>query len=111
MARLGAPADQVTFQTDLGVRLPIPRVNLHVKGALFGGFSVGNESAPEPDDRFSMAVGSVYSFNAASILKLNVGLLAMPWRGLLVEIGYGRWLWGQSARRYDELFAAVGWNF
>src|SRR6202030_769041 len=69
--REGAPADQVPVLADLGYPLPF----LHSYGKLAASYyrSLGNDSAPQPDDRFG--VSATNNFNNASFLRLALSVL------------------------------------
>jgi hypothetical protein len=107
--REGAPADQVPVLFDLGYPLPF----LHSYGKFAASYyrSLGNDSTPQPDDRFGASATN--NFNNASYLRLALSVL-VPFgrRGeYFVEAGYGQWVWGISARRYREPFIAVDRRF
>lgn len=106
--REGAPADQVFAVSDVGYPLGFARS--HVKLAGVGQWSVGSDSPPQPDDRFRGRAG--YNFNKASYAKLYAAWLVPLGRsGWAAEIGYGRWVWGRSARRYNEPYVSIGRSF
>lgn len=106
--REGAPADQVPVTAELGY--PLPWWGMAAKGSVVYVRSLGNDSTPEPDDRFG--VSATNNFNDASMLKAGVSLIVpLKKRGLDFEIGYNQWLWGISARRYREPFLSLGYQF
>ena len=73
--------------------------------------SMGNDSPRQPDDRFGSRPD--FNFNDASMMRAGVGLIApLDSQGLwTVEAGYNQWLWGESARQYDEPYLSVGRRF
>lgn len=94
---------------DLGYPLPF----LHSYGKFAASYyrSLGNDSPPQPDDRFG--VSATNNFNNASYLRLALSVL-VPFgrRGeYYVEAGYGQWVWGISARRYREPFISIDRRF
>jgi hypothetical protein len=106
--REGAPADQVFVVSDVGYPLGLARS--HLKLAAFGQWSVGSASPSRPDDRFRSR--ATYNFNEASYAKLYAAWLVPLGRsGWSAEIGYSRWVWGRSARRYNEPYVSVGRGF
>lgn len=106
--REGAPADQVPVAAELG--WPLPWYGLRVKGGVLWVQSLGNDSERRPDDRFGSR--SSFNFNDASMARAVVSLLVpLGATGLQAEIGYGEWLWGRSARQYEEPFVAFSKRF
>ncbi|HTQ79019.1 MAG TPA: hypothetical protein VMM92_03405 [Thermoanaerobaculia bacterium] len=97
--RDGAPADETPVSFDLGYPLPFWKADL--KFDAYYNHARGNESPAEPDDRFQKR--ALYDFNKASMFKAGVGLYvplgASSWA---LDVGYDQWLWGRSARRYNE---------
>jgi hypothetical protein len=107
--RAGAPADQVPLYADLGV--PLPWYGIHAKLAGVYVQSVGNHSPRQPDDRFGFSATN--NFNDASMGRLGASLIVpldrhQRW---YVEAGYNQWVWGRSARRYQEPFVSFGTGF
>lgn len=107
--REGAPADQVPLAAEVGWGLPW--YGLRVKGAALVVESLGNDSAREPDDRFGSRAG--FNFNDASMGRAAISLLVPVGPGGLfnLEVGYGQWLWGRSARQYEEPFVSISRRF
>lgn len=107
--REGAPADQVPVWAEVGY--PLPFWGASVKGSALYVQSLGNESPRQPDDRFGS--GATTNFNDASMGRLGVSFIAPLTRSgnTNLELGYGQWVWGVSARRYREPFLSVGYRF
>lgn len=107
--RVGAPADQVPVNAEIGY--PLPFLGAAVKGSAVYVRSLGNESPRQPDDRFGS--GATTNFNDASMARLGVSFLAPLGRSgnTTVEVGYNQWVWGISARRYREPFLSTGRRF
>ena len=65
----------------------------------------------EPDDRFG--TNRTFSFNRASMGRVGAGLIVPfgPGRLWNVELGYNKWIWGRSARRYQEPYFSIGRAF
>jgi len=107
--REGAPADQIPVLADVGLPLPWYRLRAKVSGVFVQ--SLGNDSPRQPDDRFGSSATN--NFNDASMARLGVSLL-MPLdrqQRWYVEAGYNQWVWGRSARRYQEPFISFGRGF
>lgn len=108
--REGAPADQVPLLVDGGYA--IPRTPLTAKGSVVYIQSLGNDSPREPDDRFGSRPG--FNFNNASMLRAGLGVLYPIPLGegrWTVEAGYNVWLWGKSARQYEEPYLSLNRRF
>lgn len=106
--REGAPADQFPVTAELG--WPLPVLNAAVKGSLMYVDSLGNDSLREPDDRFGS--NATFNFNDASMGRAGVSFIVpLGQSGTSLELGYNRWIWGESARRYNEPFLSIGKRF
>lgn len=107
--REGAPADQIPTHADVGVKLPGFRS--HAKISLDVVASLGNPSERTPEDRFGARPG--FNFNDASMARIGVSWIASltPSKPWWIEIGYNKWVWGYSARQYDEPFLSIGRSF
>ena len=107
--RVGAPADQVPLYADVG--LPLPWYGIKAKLAGVYVQSVGNHSPRQPDDRFGFSATN--NFNDASMARLGASVLIPVNRQQrwYVEAGYNQWVWGRSARRYQEPFLSFGAGF
>lgn len=109
--REGAPADEVPVSAEIGWKLPWH--DIAVKGATYWSFSMKNNSVPEEGDRFNFRGRTDYNFNFASMGRVGVSLLVPFGQDdrYVLEAGYNRWIWGESARKYSEPFASVGYRF
>jgi len=107
--REGAPADQIPVFGEVG--LPIPWRDVRVKLSAVYVQSLGNDSPRTPSDRFGSRTG--YNFNDASMGRLGVSFILPFGRGgaWSAEVGYNQWVWGRSARKYDEPFLSIGRRF
>ena len=107
--RNGAPADQVPLYADVG--LPLPWYGMRAKLAGVFVQSLGNESPRRPEDRFGKSATN--DFNDASMGRLGASLIVPLDRNQrwYVEAGYNQWVWGRSARRYQEPFVSFGRGF
>lgn len=107
--REGAPANQLFAAADVGY--PLPWLRSHVKLAGAGQWTVGDFTTPQPDDRFRGRAD--YNFNEAGYAKLGASWLVPLGAGTdwVVEVGYARWVWGRSARRYGEPYLSLGRSF
>ena len=108
--REGAPADQVPVVVEGGSWLT-PGRRVALKAHLLLVRSLGNDSPRQPDDRFGSRPG--FNFNDASMGRAGISII-LPLgrdRKWAVEAGYNQWLWGRSARQYEEPFVSVGRSF
>jgi hypothetical protein len=107
--REGAPGDQFPVSLDGGYGLPW--FGTALKGELVWVRSRGNDSVREPDDRFGGR--SDYNFNEASMGRVGLALIVPIGPGRLwnVEVGYNKWVWGRSARRYQEPYLSISRSF
>jgi len=107
--REGAPADQIPVLLDGGY--PIPHTKLVAKLSTVYIQSLGNDSPRQPDDRFGSRPG--FNFNNASMFRAGVSLIhPLGKEGRwTVEAGYNLWLWGKSARQYEEPFLSLNRRF
>lgn len=106
--REGAPADEIPVWADIGYPLPFWGAAAKLSAVYIG--SQGNDSPRKPDDRFGSRPG--YSFNDASMARVGAGLLVPLGRtGTTLEVGYNQWIWGRSARQYDEPYLSLGYRF
>jgi hypothetical protein len=107
--REGAPADEVPISADLGY--PLPFWNANLKAATVMVLAQGNDTLRKPDDRFGTSARN--NFNNASMMRAGVGLI-VPFgedRRWAAEVGYNQWLWGKSARQYQEPYLSVSRRF
>ena len=107
--REGAPADQFPLSVDVGVPLPGNRLYAKVTGVYVQ--SLGNDSRREPDDRFGSRAG--FNFNNASMARVGGALMFAldAERQWWIEAGYNQWVWGKSARQYDEPYVSFARSF
>lgn len=107
--REGAPSAEIPLNADAGWN--VGWLNSYIKAAFVGVFAIGNDTPRRPDDRFGARPD--FNFNNASMARLGVSWL-VPFGELgnyTVEIGFNKWVWGESARRYDEPFASLARSF
>jgi len=107
--RTGAPADQIPAVLEAGY--PLPWFGAAVKGQLLWVWSLHNDSPRMPDDRFGS--NPTFSFNRASMGRLGGGIIVPigPGGRWNVEVGYNKWIWGRSARTYQEPYFSIGYGF
>lgn len=107
--REGAPANEVPVWGEFGWPLPLWKLQGKVSAVYVR--SMGNDSPRQPDDRFGSRPD--FNFNDASMARAGVGLIAPLGKSgrWSVEAGYNQWLWGESARQYDEPYLSVGRRF
>lgn len=103
--------DEIPLTFELGY--PLPWKGLVAKGTYRWVQSVGNHEPiiRDPEDRFGCSENNC--FPDASIMVLGGGLFRdfgaqKKWWG---EVGFNEWVWGRSARKYEEPFLAIGRRF
>jgi hypothetical protein len=108
--REGAPSDEVPLAAELG--LPLPWWGLRLKSTALYVQSVGNNTARRPNDRFGSSNPN-FNFNDASMGRLGASLMLPVDTGerWWLEAGYNKWVWGRSARQYNEPFVSFGRSF
>lgn len=103
-------ADEIPLYFEIGY--PLPWQKLIAKGTYRWVQSVGNNSpGREPEDRFGCSPNNC--FPDASIMVLGASLFRdfganRKWYG---ELGFNQWIWGRSARKYEEPYLAFGRRF
>jgi len=108
--RTGNLADEVPFLAEVGY--PLPWQSLILKGTYSWVQSVGNNSDQrQPGDRFGCSPNNC--FPDASRMVLGGALFRnfgeeKKWWG---EAGWNQWIWGRSARKYEEPYLSVGRRF
>lgn len=106
--RDGAPADEVPVWADLGYPLPFWNADVKVSGVFV--HSMGNDSPRQPNDRFGSRPD--YNFNDASMGRAGLALVVPFGRERwAAEVGYNKWLWGRSARQYEEPYLSINRRF
>jgi len=109
--RTGAPADQIPAVLEAGY--PLPWFGATVKGQVLWVWSLHTDSPRQPDDRFGS--NATFSFNDASLGRVGAGMIIPiplgPRHRWNVEVGYNKWIWGRSARRYQEPYLSIGYGF
>ena len=107
--REGAPADQIPLGLEAGYRIPVKFRPLSFKAIVTYVGSLGNDSLREPEDRFGSS--DTFNFNNASMLRVGGSLILEVVKGVDAELGYAQWVWGHSARQYNEPFFSVGYRW
>lgn len=106
--REGAPADEIPVWADIGYPLPFWGAAAKLSAVYIR--SEGNDSPRQPDDRFGSS--ATFNFNDASMARVGAGLIVPLGRtGTTLEAGYNQWIWGKSARQYDEPYLSLGYRF
>lgn len=108
--RTGNLSDEVPFYVEAGY--PLPWNSLVLKGSYRWVQSVGNHSLDrQPDDRFGCSPRNC--FPNASMMAVGgsvfrrFGAEGKWW----AEAGFNQWIWGRSARKYEEPFLTIGRRF
>ncbi len=102
--------DEIPLYAEVGY--PLPWKRLIAKGSYRWVQSVGNNSEERgPEDRFGCSTTNC--FPDASIMVLGGGFFRdfgaeRKWWG---EVGFNQWIWGRSARKYEEPYLAFGRRF
>ena len=108
--RTGNLSDEVPVY--LEAAYPLPWQEVLVKGSYRWVQSVGNHDLDRaPDDRFGCSANNC--FPDASMMALGISLFRDfgerdRWYG---EVGFNQWIWGRSARQYEEPYFTVGRRF
>lgn len=104
-------SDEIPVYIELAY--PLPWQELRLKGTYRWVQSVGNHRTATrlPSDRFRCS--AVNCFPNASMMAVGVSLLREfgGERHWWAEVGFNQWIWGRSARKYEEPFLAVGRRF
>lgn len=101
-------ADEIPLLVDVGYPLPWDRWIL--KGTFNWTQSVGNHSTErQPDDRFGCSERNC--FPDASIAVVGASVFRTLGDSWWLEAGFNQWVWGRSARKYEEPFVSIGRKF
>ncbi|MDX1503142.1 MAG: hypothetical protein R3325_12350 [Thermoanaerobaculia bacterium] len=103
-------SDEIPLLLEVGH--PLPWRDLVGKVAVRWVQSVGNESpGRDPEDRFGCSPRNC--FPDASVVVVGAGLFRDFGRDRewWVEAGFNQWVWGRSARRYQEPYLSIGRRF
>ncbi len=110
--RTGAPASQLFLNGEAGRALPVlPRLRPSLKLGVQLVKSTGNDTPRQPDDRFGARADGTFNFNDASMLKGSLSVFVPLPGGFMADVGFARWVWGRSARRYNEPYISLGRGF
>lgn len=108
--RTGNLSDEIPIYAEVGY--PLPWRSLILKGSYRWVQSVGNHSMDRaPDDRFGCSPRNC--FPNASMMAVGGSLFRdfgaeKKWWG---EVGFNQWIWGRSARKYEEPYLSIGRRF
>lgn len=108
--RTGNLSDEVPLYFEIAY--PLAWQELKLKGSYRWVQSVGNHDLDRaPDDRFGCSRNNC--FPDASMMALGVSLFRDlgardRWYG---EAGFNQWIWGRSARKYEEPYFVLGRRF
>jgi len=108
--RTGNLSDEVPLYFEIAY--PLAWQELKLKGSYRWVQSVGNHDLDRaPDDRFGCSANNC--FPDASMMAVGVSLFRDlgardRWYG---EAGFNQWIWGRSARKYEEPFFVLGRRF
>lgn len=108
--RTGNLSDEIPLYAEVGY--PLPWRSLVLKGTFRWVLSVGNNSPDRaPDDRFGCSRNNC--FPDASMMAVGGSFFRDfgsedKWWG---EAGFNQWVWGRSARKYEEPYLAFGRRF
>jgi hypothetical protein len=103
-------SDEIPLYFEIGY--PLPWQELKLKGSYRWVQSVGNDSEErQPSDRFGCSANNC--FPDASIMVVGGSLLRDfgADRQWWAELGFNQWVWGRSARQYEEPYLAIGRRF
>jgi len=103
-------ADEIPFLAEVGY--PLPWQSLVLKGTYTWIQSVGNHDDDRaPSDRFGCSSRNCfpdasYMVVGGSLFR-NLGADDVWW----LEVGWNQWVWGRSARKYEEPYLTIGRRF
>ncbi|MBS1914082.1 MAG: hypothetical protein JST22_18995 [Bacteroidetes bacterium] len=115
--RQGAFADQVIFSIDGGYTIPVmkewtvmPKVAFDYTGGL------GNGGIPDSTDRFGQSSSGIpqknSNFNNGRYGRLYGSLILGPADGrYALDLGIGKWIFGNGAVQYTETYAQFSYQF
>lgn len=114
--REGAPAHQITFNIEGGVRLPIFGDILSLRGGIDGAASVGEpgrySSARDRFSGLSTEVGThQFDFNNATFIQPKGALSVAMTDRLEGTLGYSCIAWGLSTVVYRDMYIQLGYAF
>jgi hypothetical protein len=108
--RTGNLGDEVPFVVEVGY--PLPWRQLFAKGTFNVIHSVGNNSPQrEPDDRFGCSPNNCFPDASRAVLGAALFRSLGEQKRWWVEAGYNQWIWGRSARKYEEPYLSLGRKF
>jgi hypothetical protein len=103
-------SDEIPLYVEVGY--PLRWKELALKGNYRWVQSVGNHDLDRaPDDRFGCSANNC--FPDASMMSVGLGVFRNfgqqdRWFG---EVGFNQWIWGRSARKYEEPYITFGRRF
>ncbi len=108
--RTGNLGDEIPLFVEVGY--PLPWRSLIAKGSYSWVQGAGNESPNrEPDDRFGCSPNNCFPDASRMVvgaaLFRNFGGRQRWW----AEAGFNQWIWGRSARKYEEPYLSMGRRF
>jgi len=108
--RTGNLADEYILNGEIGYPLPWDR--LVVKGTYSLIDSAGNNTETRRhDDRFGCSPNNCFPDASRQVIGASFMLTVGKERLWWVEAGYNHWLWGRSARKYEEPYISLGRRF
>jgi len=108
--RTGNLSDEIPVYFEIGY--PLPWQSLVLKGSYRWVQSVGNhDDSRAPDDRFGCSRNNC--FPDASMMAVGASLFRDfgTDRKWWAEGGFNQWVWGRSARKYEEPYISIGRRF
>lgn len=109
--RTGNYADEIPFYLEVGY--PLRWQSLFLKGTYSWVHGIGNNNPNErdPDDRFGCSPNNCFPDASRMVvggaLFRNFGGQQRWW----AEVGFNQWIWGRSARKYEEPYLSMGRRF
>ncbi len=108
--RTGNLADEIPVYAEVGV--PSGWAPLTLKGVFSYVQSAGNNSEiRQPDDRFGCSATNCFPDASRIVLTGSLFFDLTQQRLWWVELGWNRWVWGESTRKYDEPYLTLGRRF
>ena len=108
--RTGNLADEVPLYVEVGY--PLPWQDFIVKGTYTWVQSVGNDSDDrQPDDRFGCSPNNCFPDASRMVVGASLFRDFGAEKRWWAEAGYNQWIWGRSARKYEEPYLSLGRRF
>lgn len=108
--RTGNLADEVPLYAEVGY--PTGWDRLVIKGTYSAVLSTHNDTEQrQPDDRFGCSANNCFPDASRQVVGAAGFFTLGQQRNWWLEAGWNHWLWGRSARKYEEPYVSLGYKF